>query len=119
MPPDYSSRLERLLVFAKPRIMATRHIEFKNFFGAVAAYVDGKIFASCGKFGFALRLPEKTRDALLSMKGNKKLRYFPNGHIKKEYIVLCANLKKDRPALRKLIDRSIDYAGKITSLASR
>lgn len=119
MPPDYSGKLERLLVFANPRVMSARHIEFKNSFGAVAAYVDGNIFASCGKFGFAPRLPEKTRDALLSMKGNKKLRYFPKGHIKKEYVVLSAGSKGDKPALRKLIGRSLDYAGKITSAASR
>ncbi len=92
--------------------MATHQIEFKNCFGAVAAYVDGKIFASCGKFGFALRLPEKKRDNLLSMRGNKRLRYFPNGHVKKEYVVLNTGLKKDRPALIKLIDQSMNYARK-------
>jgi hypothetical protein len=32
-------------------------LEFKNCFGAVADYVDGRIFCSCGKFGQALRLP--------------------------------------------------------------
>ncbi len=92
--------------------MAAHRIEFKNVFGAVAAYVDGKIFASCGKFGFALRLPEKTRDVLLPVKGNKRLRYFPNGHVKKEYVVLNADLKKDLLALKKLISQSMNYARK-------
>lgn len=92
--------------------MAAHDIEFKNVFGAVAAYVDGKIFASCGKFGFALRLPEKTRDDLFLAKGNRKLRYFPRGHIKKEYVVLNAALKKDLRALKKLINQSMNYARK-------
>ncbi len=112
MPPDYSTRLEKILTSARPRIMATQDIEFKNVFGAVAAYVDGKIFASCGKFGFALRLPEKTRDDLLSIRGNKRLRYFPNGHIKKEYVVLSTVLKNDRPVLIKLINQGMRYARK-------
>ena len=112
MPPDYSIRLENLLTSARPRIMTTHDIEFKNVFGVVAAYVDGKIFTSCGKFGFALRLPEKTRGDLLLTKGNRELRYFPNGHVKKEYVVLNAALKKDRRALKKLIDQSMNYARK-------
>ena len=112
MSQDYSSNLERLLTFARPRIMATHDIVFKNVFGAVAAYVDGEIFASCGKFGFALRLPEKKRNDLLSIRGNKRLRYFPNGHVKKEYVVLSAALKKDRLAVKKLVSQSMSYARK-------
>ena len=112
MPLDYAVRLENILTSARPRIMATHDIEFKNVFGAVAAYVDGEIFASCGKFGFALRLPEKTRGDLLSAKGNKRLRYFPKGHVKKEYVVLNAVLKKDIPTLKKIIGQSMNYARK-------
>ncbi|MCH6580541.1 MAG: TfoX/Sxy family protein [Nitrospinae bacterium] len=91
--------------------MASTHdLEFKNCFGAVAGYVDGQIFCSCGKFGLALRLPEKTLVELFKEKGVKKLKYFPHGHIKKEYAVLPKRILKDPARFKKLVDASIHFA---------
>ena len=73
---------------ARPRL-ATRHrLEFRNCFGAVAGYVDGNIFASCGKFGLALRLPSQTLTELFGEPDVSPLKYFEKGHVKKEYAVI-------------------------------
>ncbi len=94
----------------RPRFASTHNLEFKNCFGAVAGYVEGQIFCSCGKFGLALRLQEKTLSELFQEKGVKKLKYFPNGHIKKEYAVIPKRILEDPTRLKKLVDQSIRYA---------
>ncbi|MBI1824036.1 MAG: TfoX/Sxy family protein [Nitrospirae bacterium] len=85
-------------------------MEFKNCFGAIAGYVEGHIFISCGKFGVALRLPPGDREGLFKEHGVKPLKYFPNGHIKKEYAVLPQNIIEDEQRFKKLINKSIKYA---------
>ncbi len=88
MENRYTNKLKKLLKRTHPRLAYTHKLEFKNCFGAVAGYVDGRLFISCGKFGAALKLPPETLESLFSEKGVKRLKYFPNGHIKKEYAVL-------------------------------
>ncbi len=109
MANKYQERLAKVLKQVRPRLSATRHLEFKNCFGAVAGYVDGRIFVSCGKFGLALRLPEKTLTELFQEQGTKKLKYFPKGHVKKEYAVIPKGMIEDRTRLKKLVDQSIRY----------
>ena len=87
----------------------TRQLEFKNCFGAVAGYIDGHIFISCGKFGVALRLPPETLDNIFKEKGVKHLKYFPNGHIKKEYAVLPKRIIENEQQFKELIEKSIKY----------
>ena len=58
MAKGYRTKLEGILKQVRPRLVSTHNLEFKNCFGAVAGYVDGQIFCSCGQFGLALRLPE-------------------------------------------------------------
>ncbi len=84
-------------------------IDYKMCFGAIAGYVDGKIFISCGKFGIALKLPEKIRHELMEHHNARPLRYFKNGHIKKEYVVIPSALKDDMKWRKKLIKQSIAY----------
>ena len=110
MAADYRNKLEKILKQVRPRLASTRDLEFKNCFGAVAGYVEGKIFITCGRFGLALRLPEKTLAELFQEKGVKKLKYFPNGHVKKEYAVLPKRILEDPARFKKLVDQSIRYA---------
>lgn len=110
MAKDYRSKLEGILKQARPRLASSHDLLFKNCFGAVAGYVDGNIFCSCGKFGLALRLPEKVLAALFQEKGVKKLKYFPNGHVKKEYAVIPKRILEDTTRLKKLVDQSIRFA---------
>ncbi|MBI1821310.1 MAG: TfoX/Sxy family protein [Nitrospirae bacterium] len=88
----------------------THQLEFKNCFGAVTGYIDGHIFISCGKFGVALRLPPEILASLFDEKGVKPLKYFPNGHIKKEYAVLPQEIIENKQRFKELLDESIKYA---------
>ena len=109
MAVDYRNKLQAILKKVRPRLASTHDLEFKNCFGAVAGYVNGEIFCSFGKFGLALRLPEKTLAELFQEKGIKKLKYFPNGHVKKEYAVIPQRILEDSARLKKLVNRSIRF----------
>lgn len=85
-------------------------MSFKNCFGAVAGYVDGNIFISCGRFGIALKLPSTTINRLLEERGVRHLKYFPNGHVKRDYVVLPKRILEDRGRLKGLVDQSIRFA---------
>ena len=110
MENEYLNEITTLLKQARPRLSATHRLEFKNVFGAVGGYVDGRIFISCGKFGVALRLPPDTLDTLFQEKEAKHLKYFPNGHIKRDYAVLSKRILEDKNRLKKFVDKGIDYA---------
>lgn len=107
MKKNYRDEITQLLKHTRPRLDDQHQLEFKNVFGAVGAYVNGRIFASCGKFGIALRLPPDTLDALFQEKEAKRLKYFPNGHVKKEYAVLSKQMLENKHQLKKLVSESI------------
>src|SRR3990167_9588329 len=110
MENKYLNKVTTLLKQARPKLPTTHRLEFKNVFGAVGGYVSGKIFISCGKFGVALRLPPDALDDLFKQDGVKRLKYFPRGHIKKEYAVLPRQILDDQHQFRKLVDESMRYA---------
>ena len=110
MKSEYFNKIYKILKQTYPKFDTKYQLEFKNCFGAVAGYIDGHIFISCGKFGVALRLPPETLDNVFKEKGAKHLKYFPNGHIKKEYAVFPKRIMKSKQRFKGLIDRSIKYA---------
>src|SRR3989338_3731053 len=110
MKNKYSSKIKKLLKQVHPRLFITHKLEFKNCFGAIAGYVNGHIFISCGRFGIALRLPLETLDKVFKEEGAKHLKYFPKGHIKKEYAVLPRKIMENRQQFKGLIDISVKYA---------
>ncbi len=81
----------------------------KPSFGAVAGYVEGKLFVSYGSFGLALKLPSEPRRELLAHGGGTPLRYFPKGHVKKEYVVIPLRILEDEQALRGWVRQSVVY----------
>ena len=101
--------LTKLLEQARPKLAITYNLTFKNCFGAVAGYADGNIFISYGRFGVALKLPKVVLDDLFKEKDIEHLRYFPNGHIKKEYAVLPRRILENKKILKELIDKSIQF----------
>ncbi len=109
MANKYLSKITILLKQVRPKLSTTHQLEFKNVFGAVGGYVNGKIFISCGKFGVALRLPPDTLEILFKQKRAKHLKYFPKGHVKKEYAVLSKRMLKNKHQLKKLVDESLKY----------
>lgn len=109
MNPEYLSSLQSILYGVQPRLQRAHDLQFKGVFGAVAAYVDGRIFVSFGKFGLALKLPPERCAALIAEGSAGPLRYFPKGHIKKSYVVLPERIMEDSPSLRELMNESMDY----------
>ncbi len=111
----YLSTIISLLKQAHPELTTAYRLEFKNVFGAVGGYVNGEIFISSGKFGITLRLPSNILDALFQEKEAKHLKYFSNGHIKKEYAVLSKQILENKHQLKELIDESIKFVLKSKS----
>ncbi len=109
----YKEQLLNILEQSYPQLASQHTLTFKNSFGAVAGYVEERIFCSCGNFGFALKLPEADREKIFKS-GGKPLKYFAKGHIKKEYVVLPQALIADKKAMRALIKKSIKYTSKIS-----
>lgn len=105
----YRETISDLITQAYPKLAATHRLDFKNVFGAIGGYVNGRIFASCGKFGFALRLPPETLLTLFREKEAGHLKYFPDGHVKKEYAVLHKRILEDEGRLKTLLKKSIQY----------
>lgn len=86
------------------------NLEYKHFFSGAAVYANGRICISLTPAGFAIKLPEKSREVLLKEKGTKSLRYFPKGPIKKDYVVLSKAMVKDMKLLRSWVKVTIEYA---------
>ncbi len=84
-------------------------LECRHFFSGAAVYVNAKVCMSLTPVGFAMKLPEKSRNILLNAHGAKPLRYFPNGQIKKEYVVLPTLMLEDMKTLRDWVKTSIEY----------
>jgi hypothetical protein len=117
MNADYLNRVATLLSEVRPDLRTVHKLEFRNCFGAVAGYVDCHIFISFGKFGVALRLPRETLGELFQEKDVLHLKYFPKGHIKKEYAVIPKRILDDRGRFEEFLDLSIRFA--LSVIASR
>ncbi len=83
-------------------------ITCKHFFGGAAGYADGRIFISLTPAGLALKLPEVERARLIDQ-GATPLRYFADGPIKKDYVVVPDELAGDDGALAPWIVASIRF----------
>ena len=109
MQNKYFEKITKLLERTSPKLATTHRLEFKNVFGAVGGYVNGRIFISRGKFGVALRLPPKVLEILFKEKNARHLKYFPKGHIKREYAILPKRITENKHKFKKLVDESIKY----------
>ncbi len=117
MNEEFRRTLSEILAASLPEDFSGRALEFKPCFGAVAGYVDGKLFVSYGNFGLALKLPPGPRTELLERKGGTPLRYFPKGHVKKEYVVIPRGMLDDGRTFRGLVRQSVDYVRASAGLA--
>ena len=107
---SYLNELEDLLKGARPRLAISHRLEFRNCFGAVAGYVNGKMFVSCGKFGLALKLPSQTLIELVKEADVTPLKYFKKGHTKKEYAVIPKRIIDDHNRFQRLLGESVKFA---------
>ena len=110
MAEPYRERLATMLRQAnRRRNVSGVRLECRHFFSGAALYANGTICASLTPVGFAVKLPEESRAALLRKRRARPLRYFKGGPIKKEYVVLSAAAASEPAALRALLRESIWY----------
>ena len=109
MAQEYLDRLSQLMEQLSSSGFNGVKLECKHFFSGAAIYARGKICMSWTPVGFALKLPEASRTILVKQQGAKYLRYFPQGPIKKDYVVLPESLLKEMKTLRHLAKASVAY----------
>ena len=110
MAKEYLDQLSAIMKQATARRFKNVNLEYKHFFSGAAVYANGRICISLTPVGFAIKLPEKSRNVLLKEKGTKSLRYFPRGPIKKDYVVLPGTMVNDMNLLRSWVKITIEYA---------
>ncbi len=109
MAKAYLEKLSELMNRATAGKFKNVDLECKHFFSGAAVYANGSICITLSPVGFALKLPEESRNALMRDNGAKQLRYFPNGPVKKDYAVLPDAMLSDMRTLRHWIEVSIEY----------
>ena len=109
MAKKYLDRLAAMVDETPPKTLHGVELECKHFFSGAALYVNGMICASLTPVGFALKLPEPSRAVLLRTRRAHRLRYFPAGPIKQDYVVLSRASLKSPPYLRRWLMASIKY----------
>ena len=114
MAKKYLERLAALLREATLGRFGNIKLEYKHFFSGAALYANGKICISLTPVGFAIKLPEELRNDLLKQKGTKPLQYFPEGPIKRDYVVLPKTVLNDSKVLRHWVKVSIEYVASLT-----
>lgn len=110
MAEPYRERLVAMLRVARPSTARGPRLECRHFFSGAAVYANGIICASLTPVGFAVKLPEESRAALLRQRRARPLRYFRKGPVKKEYVLLSAATASEPGAIRTLLRESIRYA---------
>lgn len=110
MAKKYLEQLTALMKEATSAKVRDTTLECKHFFSGAAVYADGRICMSLTPVGFAIKLPEASRRILMKQTGTKELRYFPEGPIKKDYVVLPKTMLNDMKVLRHWVKASIEYA---------
>lgn len=109
MAKQYLERLSAAVDAATARSHRGAKLECKHFFSGAALYADGIICASLTPGGFAIKLPETLRATLLKERRARRLRYFANGPVKKEYVILARAIVDDPVALGRWLTTSIRY----------
>ena len=110
MAEPYLERLVTMLGGARPKTSRGVRLQCRHFFSGAALYANGTICASLTPVGFAVKLSQELRAALLRERRGKPLRYFEGGPIKKEYVLLSAAVLAEPAAVRAFLRESIRYA---------
>ena len=109
MAEPYLELLSKMIAGIEPRQLRNVTLECKHFFSGAAVYANGKICGSLGPAGFAVKLPEDQRRDLISEGKGEEFRFFPNGPIKREYVLLSESIIQDANVLQELVGVSVSY----------
>ena len=85
MAKEYFEKLSNLIKDLKIDDEIDVCMETKHFFSGAALYVNGTMCASWSPVGLAFKLPEVEISRLIKSGKAKPLKYFPKGHVKKDY----------------------------------
>ena len=88
MAEPYLTRLARIVDEIGLSQVCGASIESKHFFSGAALYANGKIVASLGREGFAVKLPADTRRSLIEEGKGTEFRFFGRVPVKREYVAL-------------------------------
>src|SRR5882762_979314 len=110
MAHEYLGQLSALLRSATSGRFKDVKLECKHFFSGAAIYANGRICMSLTTVGFALKLPEESRNALVKERGAKPLRYFPKAPVKKDYVILPKAMLKDKKTRRRGMRASVEHS---------
>lgn len=119
MAQDYLERLTALIREATSGRFKDIELECKHFFSGAALYANGKICISLTPVGFAIKLPQESRNTLMKQNDTKPLRYFPKGPIKKDYVVLPKTILSDAKVLRHWVKLSIEHVASLPELVRK
>ena len=96
--------LQAMLEAAVPDVALT----FRPMFGGILAYADGNPVASLSNVGLALKLATADQEALLKIRGAKRLQYEPDQPPSKSYIVVPPSLMKDARQFHDWVLKSVE-----------
>lgn len=119
MAKEHLERLTALMREVTSGRFKDINLEYRHFFSGAALYANGKICISLTPVGFAIKLPEESRNTLLKQKGTKPLRYFPEGPIKKDYVILPKIILNDVKVLRYWVKLCIEHAASLPEPVER
>ena len=107
MPHDPKSLQKHLEAAAPPHVVW----RFKPMFGGIGVYAGDKMCVSLSDVGLAVKLPQGQQDALLKVKGAKRLQYEPSSPPSKSYIVVPDAMLANREALGRWLALAADALG--------
>lgn len=109
MAQPYFDRLSQIVADLDLEPTGGATLETRHFFNGAALYANGKICATLGPAGFALKLPRESKERLIEDGKGAEFRFFPKGPVKREYVALSESVMQDEQALQTLMEDCISY----------
>lgn len=109
MAEPYFEQLAELMRQFESTGSSDESLETRHFFSGAALYADQNICGVLGPDGLALKLPEHNRQKLIKETKGAPFRFFLNGPIKRQYLLLSISTLQDEQTLQELIRLSISF----------
>ncbi|MEM7207737.1 MAG: TfoX/Sxy family protein [Pseudomonadota bacterium] len=82
---------------------------FKHFFSGATLSVNRNTCINFSPAGFAVKLSQRDRDALVTQHNAKPLKFEGTGPVRREYVILPKPLLEDKETLHRWVNASIDF----------
>ena len=84
-------------------------VQYRKMFGYPCCFINGNMFMGLHQENMFLRLSEKDKQKFLKLDKTRQFEPMP-GRDMKEYVTVPLSLLKDKPSLKKWIDKSLTCA---------